>query len=263
MTKNSAWEFYSGQHKLIFLLEGKIEAKVGILEKKELTKGVFWFVSSAQPVKIKASTNTLLLVMRFSSRIVFCDCYILEQLYNEWQQKHETVDERQLYPGIIRPSLWHCIRGLHSTTSDGIRCRSFFDIKVKEVCFLLRAYYPKRELYRIFYPVLTADIAFSDSVKSTWQKYPTIDELARSLNYTPSGFYKRFTAVFGTSPHEWITEKKRLAIHNDLISSYLPLHEMATKWGFSGLPALSRWCVKNLGQAPGRLRRNHVSDVNR
>jgi hypothetical protein len=150
ITQNSTWAFYAGQHKLIFLMEGKVQAEVGILEKKEMGKGVFWFISTGQPVKIKAVANALLLVMRFNSRIVFCDCYVLEQLYSEWRQKDETVDERQLHPGVISPSLWHCLRGLYNTTFDGIRCRSFFEIKVKEVCFLLRAYYSKEELYRIF-----------------------------------------------------------------------------------------------------------------
>ncbi|MDR1880060.1 MAG: hypothetical protein LBQ78_03935, partial [Tannerellaceae bacterium] len=198
IARNSAWELYSKQHKLVFLLEGKVRTEVGVLEKKELSKGAFWFVSSGQQVKIKALTNTLLLVMRFNSRIIFCDCYILEQLYNECQQKNEIVDEGQLYPGVIRPSLWYCLKGLYTSTLDGLRCRSFFEIKVKEICYLLRAYYPKRELYQIFYPVLTADVAFSDSVKSSWQKYLTVDELAHAMNYTPSGFYKRFTAVFGS-----------------------------------------------------------------
>jgi AraC-like DNA-binding protein len=250
-----SWEFHSAQHKLIFLLEGKVQAEVGTLEKKELAKGVFWFVSSGQQVAIKASANALLLIMRFSSRIVFCNCYNLEHLYNDFLQRGETIDSRQLYPGTILPPMWYCIKGLYSTTLDGLRCRAFFDIKVKEVCFLLRAYYPKKELYRIFFPILTADIAFSDSVKGSWQKYQTIDELARSLNYTPSGFYKRFTAVFGSSPHDWITERKRLAVYNDLVSSHLPLQEVASKWGFSSLAALSRWCVKNLDDAPGRIRK--------
>jgi AraC-like DNA-binding protein len=258
ITKNSAWEFHAGQHKFIFLLEGMVEAKVGVLEKKELTKGLFWFITSGQQVLIRASTNALVLVMRFSNRITFCDCYILEQLYNECRGMDEVINERQLYPGIIRPSLWYCIKGLYNTTFDGLRCRSFFDIKIKEVCFLLRTYYPKRELFRIFYPILTADIAFSDHVKSSWQKYPTVDKLAHALNYTSSGFYKRFTSVFGSSPHDWITEKKRLSVYNDLISSYLPLQEVAIKWGFSGLPSLSKWCVKHLGDAPGRIRRTKL-----
>jgi AraC-like DNA-binding protein len=100
-------------------------------------------------------------------------------------------------------------------------------------------------------------------VNSLWQQHPTVDELARALGYTPSGFYKRFMTVFGTSPHDWITEKRRLAVYNDLVSSYLPLQEVAVKWGFSSLSAMSRWCAQNLGDAPGRLRKIKTTGRNR
>ncbi|MDR1918266.1 MAG: AraC family transcriptional regulator [Tannerellaceae bacterium] len=258
--KNTTWEIYTEQNKLLFLLEGKVQVEVGSMEKQTIGKGFFWFASGGQDMKIRASANALLLILRINSRASLCDCYIMEQLYNEFQGKAEaSVDVRQLYPCLIRTSLWYCLKGLYSTTADGLCCRFFFEAKVKEVFFLFRAYYPKVELYRLFHPILTSDIIFSDNIKNAWQKYPSVDALARAMNLTPSGFYKRFTSIFGQPPHDWLTQQKKTAVYNDLASSYMNLKEVASKWGFSSQSTLSDWCVKIYGMPPGKIRKQLLS----
>ncbi|MDR1918126.1 MAG: AraC family transcriptional regulator [Tannerellaceae bacterium] len=254
--KKNAWEIEAEMNKLIFLLAGKVSTEVGEFERKEVPNGHFWFVPAGQNVKIDAIQNTQILILRFSSHMPLCDCYIMEQLYNEFRNAREEVelDVRKLHPCVIRPLLWECLTGLYTTTLDGLCCRSFFQIKVKEVFFLLRAYYPKRELYGVFHPLLTADILFSDRVKNSWKKFPTVDALARSMNFTPSGFYKRFVAVFKQAPLDWITEEKKKAVYKDIVSNELSLREIAKKWKFSSPSHLTTWCKQHFGQSPSNMR---------
>jgi AraC-like DNA-binding protein len=258
--KNTSWEICAEQNKLIFLMAGKVSTVVGDFERKEVAKGYFWFVSAGQEMSIRASSsaNAQILILRFSSNMPLCDCYIMEQLYSEFRKTREgeEVDVRQLHPCVIRPMLSECLRGLFITTLDGLCCRSFFQVKVKEVFFLLRAYYPKRELYCVFHPLLTVDILFSDRVKNSWKNYPTVEALARSMNMTPSGFYKRFVAIFGQSPLDWITEEKKKAMYKDIVSNKLSLGEVAKKWNFANVKTMSYWCKQNYGNLPSAMRKH-------
>jgi AraC-like DNA-binding protein len=255
--KNTVWEIETEMNKLIFLLAGKAGTEVGDFERKEVNKGYFWFVPAGQSLKIDAAKNAQVLILRFSSNMPLCDCYIMEQLYNEFRnaREGEALDVGQLHPCVIRPLLWACLRGLYTTTMDGLCCRSFFQVKVREVFFLLRAYYPKRELYGVFHPLLTADILFSDRVKNSWKKYPTIEELARSMNLTHSGFYKRFVAVFGKAPLEWITEEKKIAVYKDIVSNELTLKQVAAKWNFSSSSHMATWCKQHFGKLPSQIKK--------
>jgi AraC-like DNA-binding protein len=125
---------------------------------------------------------------------------------------------------------------------------------MKEICFLLRAYYTVEELFWIFRPILTNDLTFSDKVMKMWPKYATIRELAHELGYTPSGFYKRFLLVFGVQPQKWVTEQKINAITTDLLASTMSLKDLAHKWNFSDTHAFHNWCRKNLKQSPNSIR---------
>jgi AraC-like DNA-binding protein len=255
---NTSWEIETEMNKLLFLMSGDVSVEVGDFKRKEVNKGYFWFVSAGQSLKVSAlDCDALLLILRFSSHMNLCDCYMMEQLYNEFrnQRAAEEVDVKQLYPCYIRPMLWECLNNLFITTIDGLCCRSFFQVKVKEVFFLLRAYIPKRELYGVFHPILTADITFSDRVKSSWAKYPTVDALARSMNLTPSTFYRRFVAVFAKTPLDWYTEQKKMNIYKDIVSTELSLREVATKWYFSSPSSLTHWCEKHFGQSPSTMRK--------
>jgi AraC-like DNA-binding protein len=254
--KNTPVELYTTRYKLFFLIEGKIQIEAGIKDRTEIKKGVFWFVAVGQTVRIRAVSNALMLIMRINSRIALCDCYSIEQLYKSFKDKanEPMIHERRLYTGLICPSLWHCIKSLYNITTDGLRCPYILEIKEKEVMFLLRAYYTKQELYRIFHHALTGDLVFSEHIKKTWHKYRTVDELAQAMHYTSSGFYKRFMAVFNTSPREWIRKQKEAAVYSDLISSELSIKNIATKWGFSSIQSFSNYCHKLYRESPGQIR---------
>jgi AraC-like DNA-binding protein len=255
---NTSWEIETETNKLIFAMAGTVNTEVGEFEQKEVDMGYFWFVSAGQTLKVTAiDSDALILILRFSSHMPLCDCYIMEQLYNEFRNTREgaEVDVKHLCPCQITPILWECLKTMLLTTNDGLCCRSFFQVKVKEVFFLLRAYIPKRELYGVFHPVLTVDITFSDRVKNSWMKYPTVDALARSMNLPHTTFHRRFVAVFGKSPRDWLMEERKKEVYKDIVSNELSVQEVAKKWNFSSRNNLTSWCQKIFGQSPSAMRK--------
>ena len=261
MGKHADSSLYSTQNKLFLLMEGFVEVDMAMKQKKQVAKGSFWFAATGQSLKIHAIEKALLLVIRINGSLALCNMYAIEKLHNEFKNNggELKVDENDLYAATICPSLWHCIKGLFISIADGMRCRFFFEIKTKEIFFLLRAYYPKEELYNIFYPALTSDLVFSDTVKRLWVKHQRINDLATAMNYTYSGFYKRFVAVFGLTPREWFQKQRELAVYNDLMASEMSLKHIADKWGFSSRQSLSNYCKRIYRQSPKQIYNIHTS----
>lgn len=258
LRKNDIFNLYTTQHKLIFLMEGSLEVETADMIRggKEVAKGFFWFASMGQNLKIRATSESLLLIVRINGTLMLCDSYSMERLVNESKDNAGETGEGgdHLYAATICPCLWDCLKSLYYALSDGLRCLSFFEIKTREIFFLFRVYYTKGELCRIFRPVLTDDLAFCDAVKNSWMKYKTINDLAASMNYSVSGFYKRFSAAFGLSPRQWIHKQKEVAIYNDLVTSNLNIKNIAGKWGFASIQSLSNYCRKFYNESPGQMR---------
>ena len=87
-------------------------------------------------------------------------------------------------------------------------------------------------------------------------KYKTITELAESMNYTISGFEKKFKKAFKTTPHLWIKQKKADKIYYDLTMTDICLKEIIDNYGFKSDSYFNDFCKTNFGESPGRIRKN-------
>jgi AraC-like DNA-binding protein len=255
MVTDEVWDKVTQQNSLLFVIEGAMLITVGYLKTKEIKKGFFTFVSPNESIHTYAKTNMVLVIVHIDSLAGLCENLKMEQLYQSQKEDVSDSYDEELYSSLIQPSLWHFLNGVYTAILDGIKCNTYFDAKVSELYLLLRVYYTKRELFMIFYPVLTNDIAFSDVVKSSWQKYKTIDDLAEAMRLTPSSFYRHFLKTFGCSAHQWITEQKKLMVYKDLISNNINFKELADKYWFSSVSSFNNWCVKVYGSSPGDMRK--------
>jgi AraC-like DNA-binding protein/mannose-6-phosphate isomerase-like protein (cupin superfamily) len=258
MIKDETWETVTMQHNLLFAIEGNMHLTVGYQKEKELKKGFFLFVPASEPVYMNAKTNLVFIIVRTSNLDGLCDAIRMEQLYRSQKDEDMELDARELYISLIQSPVWHYLNGVYTALSDGIKFQSYFEAKVKELYMLLWAYYSKKELYQIFSRALTDDIAFSDAVKNSWQKYKTIDDLAEAMRLTPSSFYRHFLKTFGCTARHWITEQKKQLIYKDLIQNKINFKELADKYWFSSVSSFNNWCVKVYGHSPGDMRKkNH------
>lgn len=131
-------------------------------------------------------------------------------------------------------------------------------MKIKEFFLLLRAYYPKEQIYDFLYPILSRDTAFSEYVRKNWSKYKTVKEIADTLHQTPKQFSKKFKEVFDKPPYKWIKERRATAIYHEICSDNIPLKQIAAKYGFSTIPQFTKFCKTELGRNPGELRRGEL-----
>jgi len=142
---------------------------------------------------------------------------------------------------------------------DGIRCSYYFETKMKELFFMLRAYYTKEELAGFFSPLVSKDSLFMNLMYKNYRKVKSVQELADISMYSTSGFKKQFNKVFGTSASEWLSDQKAALIFQDLNNPSLNIKEIAYKYDFSSVSSFSSFCLNKFGLPPGKMKKENMN----
>jgi AraC family transcriptional regulator len=83
----------------------------------------------------------------------------------------------------------------------------------------------------------------------------TIADVARECRLTPSYFAKAFRRTTGMSPHQYLTELRVREAKGLLLSSTLPLADVAIICGFRDQSYFTRVFSRSAGTSPGAWRR--------
>ncbi len=83
----------------------------------------------------------------------------------------------------------------------------------------------------------------------------TIADIARECRLTPSYFAKAFRRTTGTSPHRYLTHIRVQEAKGLLLSSTLPLADIALICGFGDQSYFTRVFTRSVGASPGSWRR--------
>lgn len=236
---------------IVFLIEGRYLLSHGSIIKKEINKGEVILLSPGSHVIAEVVEDSHYIVCRFRDVINLCNCLSFERLYHEVEITH---------PGFhtlhMNERIYSFVDHLVNCVNDGLKCTGYFNIKMKELFFMLRAYYKKEELARFLSPLLGKDARFMMLMYKNYRHVNSVQELAHLSNYSLSGFKKQFHRVFGTSASDWMREQKANLIFQDLNSSPLSIKELADKHGFSSPSAFSTFCQHKFGMPPGKLKLN-------
>ncbi|MDL2243282.1 helix-turn-helix domain-containing protein [Bacteroidales bacterium OttesenSCG-928-J19] len=244
------------ESEIVFFMEGRIKFVFNDFPGYEGQKGQFLFLPSGGKYSYQVISNTMVLIFRLSGQIRLCDMFNIEELYCAAEEVGEFQPRTQSRFSVldINPRMWHFLDGMKDYLSDGMRCRSFFDLKLKELFFILRMYYTKEELYGFFFLILSEDSAFSEYIRLRWQCFHTIQELADSMNLSHKQFCAKFVSVFGKHPQKWISEAKARIIHNEIISTTKQFKQIAAENGFVHETIFTRFCKRELGLTPTQIR---------
>lgn len=244
-------------NKIILVLEGEVKASVGVLKPQKVIEKQMFYVTMEQHLCIAAMSDAVIIVFRLQDRIKFCNCFLLEKL-NQYmkQQRTELRSEGKftvlpVYPTIVlsMDSVLECIKA-------DLICKHYFELKLNEILFLIGKFYSLEELALFFKDTLSNDVLFSDYIRKNVHKFRTMKDLAEDMNYTISGFEKRFKKVFKVTPYQWMKEKKAQRILYDLSMTNRLLKEIVDDYGFKSNNYFSDFCKSNFGASPGFIRKN-------
>lgn len=258
-SKGQSGEFTAQYNDIVFFLEGRVSYKFRNFPEYEGLKGQIIFLPSGSTFSYTALCDSLIMVFRLHEPVSLCDTFPLEELYGlkdigplgEYTPRTKTMSVLE-----INPRVWHFIEGVKDCIKDGMKCRIYFKLKIKEFFLLLRIYYTKQQIHDFFYLILSGDTAFSEYIRRNWRKYPSVTELAASMNYSLKQFSGKFKDVFGKTPNRWMIEGKARLIHHELLSSEKSLKEIASGYNFKDGAQFHKFCKKELGNSPSGIRKS-------
>jgi len=250
LSKGESWEILSAYNKILFLLDGKLRFTFNEYKNRLITEKKTMTLPSNARIKIEALEDCHFMVFRLTTKVQLCDTYSLEKLINDNEDKATDINYLDIDERLIG-----YLTLLNTYVSDGLKCIYFFQIKLQELFFLLRAYYPKNELLGFFKPLMDSNTAFSDFVFENYKKIRSVKELADMANYSLSGFQKHFKKVFGTSAYQWINDQRSKSVYHELNNSEKPLKEISDNYGFSSPSHFNDFCKSQFGETPGEIRK--------
>ena len=226
----------------------------------EGTTGEFLFLPAGEKYDVTAISDSCVIIFRLNKAINLCENFMMEKLF---EQESSADNPRSVRDELVTtldiiPPLWHFLNGVSDCIEDGIRCRSFFETKIKELLMLMRMYYTKEQLYDFFYLILSADTAFSEYVRMKWDQYPSIEELAKSMHYTRRQFTTRFIKVFGMNPRRWMMEVRANKVFNDITSTRKQFKRIAADNMFYSDTYFTKFCKNMLGGTPSQVRAGEI-----
>jgi AraC-type DNA-binding domain-containing proteins len=254
------WSTLPKMNLFLFLLDGSISFSFGTYENVSIDKGKIIFLPVDYNFACTTKTKSTMLIIRLKDKIRFCDCYRLDNLFEQTKNKEipdAEVDGLNLLD--IKDCLSPFLSQLLTIINAGVNCRYYLKMKVKELFYLFRLFYTKEELAMFFKDVLNTTTAFSSHVYMNHHKYTTMGEFAKSMNYTPAGFEKRFKQIFGVPAYKWMVQQRAKKLYHELCIGDSNLKQVAEDFGFSSTSSLNDFCKKHFSKTPGEIRNKALS----
>lgn len=243
--------------KIIFLLDGQLTYSFGIFNNCVMSEKQMLFLPPNYHFTFKARDQAHVLIIRLYHKIQFCETYNIDNLDYQYSDKDMMlVDNNKPTPFLLEMNreMDAYINNLLIFVQKGLSCRYYFEMKIKELFYVFKAFYTKEELAHFFRKALGMDANFSFLVLHNYHKYKTLSDMAADMNMTLSGFEKRFKKVFGTSACKWINQHKAKKIYHAICNDQSTFKELSSRFGFSSQSTFNDFCKKNLGISPGKIR---------
>jgi AraC family transcriptional regulator len=96
--------------------------------------------------------------------------------------------------------------------------------------------------------------AVTDLLESRLAAGVSVVELAAQCGYSPAHFSRAFRAAAGTTPHQYLIQRRLHRARELLLASRRPIAQIAADVGFTDHAHLTRWFRRQYGVAPSALR---------
>ncbi|MCL1938370.1 MAG: helix-turn-helix transcriptional regulator [Candidatus Azobacteroides sp.] len=235
---------------IIFLLEGEVSLSYDMYSGEILHAKHFLLVPPATCFNVTVLKNAHFFLGVFDLQTKCCENFSLDVLLPFLDRRQKDV----FYPLPFKEPIRNYLEVMDNYLHDGIFCDCLNENKREEFFFLLQAYYRKEELAAFFYPVLNEDVLFKEKVLKNMLAAHNVSELATLMNYSVSGFKKKFERNFGQSVYLWMQDRRSKIILRELKENKKSIKEIAFQYQFSSQPRFYEFCKRHYGKTPGEIR---------
>ena len=138
-------------------------------------------------------------------------------------------------------------------------CNSYLHMKSSELVYILTNYYPLPQASTFFYPISSYTESFHYFVMQNYLKVKSVEEFAHLGGYGLATFRRLFKNMYGAPVYEWILNKKREGILDDLQHTKQRISAISSYYGFDNLSHFAHFCQHSFGDTPRSLRKRLVA----
>lgn len=242
------------ENQIVFVVEGSLVISYEGIRELPVSDRKIIMLPTGCKFTAEAIGESKVFVCKLKHNIRLCKIYSLHELYRDNSEHSENC---QL---DFNERITAFLEGFIPCIQEGLCCYYYIDIKILEMFFIFRAYYPKEQLADFFAPLLSDRPAFTEFVLENYRQVKGVADFAKLANYSLSGFKKRFKQTFGMPVSQWIAARKSKEIYNDLCHSARTLKEICDDYSFSSPSHLNHFCLKHFGRTPMQIRKYGLSN---
>lgn len=235
------------QNCILFMLEGDLLINSEEYPGTTLHSGQIILQSIGSKVELLALTEVEYMLYWFNEPPQICEKY--------YQDILEGAELPLVYtPLQMNQRIANFMKDMCSYLSDQVPCGPYIELKCQELMYLLTCYYPIPQLRNFFYPISSYTESFHYFVMQNYDKVKNVEEFAHLGGYTTTTFRRLFKNMYGVPVYEWILDKKREGILNDLQHTKQRITEISVRYGFDSLSHFAHFCKASFGDSPRALR---------
>ena len=213
------------QNCILFLLKGELLINSQEYPGTTLREGDFILQAIGSKIEILALPDVEYIQYWFNELPAIC------------QTRHDEImdnaEEPNYYvPLVVSQQLDTFLTCLKEYLLEGMPCGLFIEMKAKELIFLLTGYYPLAQISTFFFPISTYTESFHYFVMSNYKLVKNVEEFAHRGGYNVTTFRRLFRNMYGVPVYEWILNKKREGIFDDLVNTKERINEISARYGF-------------------------------
>ena len=233
---------------IFFVVSGSI--------KLEINNEEVHYVSS-QEMFMAQSDNLYSLAMLEPTHFLKChvpmETWFIEQKWIDGLIEEDNTISEVFFKLPVKKVITHYLSLLVQYLKEAIYPSHFFELKRQELFYLLFYSYKGWELAQFLQCILSKDIQFKKFVINNYFYAKNVRELAKSANYSTSGFIKKFQKCFDDSPYKWMQKQKAKHILFEINQGIKSLQEIANEYKFSSYQHFSVFCKEQFGSPPTKI----------
>ena len=241
--------FFTENHKLVYILKGEATFSYGYKNTGKTGRKKMIFLPMGSQVSYHIRKESQLIIFHLNDEFQLCECYKAEEI------KKKNTDKEDFRILKATKTISTYMDALDFNLDSGVSSNRYFNLKINELLFLIGVFYSKKELADFFGEALYKETAFTAYVWHNHHRYNTVIEFAEAMNYTVSGFEKRFKKVFGVSPYRWMKEQKAKQIYHDVCFGKYNFKQIADRYNFASPSTFSDFYKLTFGETPGMTRK--------
>jgi AraC-like DNA-binding protein len=235
---------------IIFLIDGKIQLSYNAYPERIFSGGCMLLIPPTAHFNLTIVEDAYIYFCIFNPQEQLSDDFSLEMLLPYFKEKQPD----EIYAAELKPSIRSYLNVVEAYLCDRIFCAELDEIKRREVFYLFQMYYRRDTLAKFFQPILNEDILFKERVLKNALTAHNVPELAGLMNYSVSGFKKKFERSFGQPVYTWMQERRAAIILKELKENKKTIKEIVSQYGFSSQPRFYEFCKRHYNQPPGDIR---------